>query len=630
MPHFIIGTAGHIDHGKTSLVKALTGMDTDVLKEEKERNITIDIGFAFLGNDITIIDVPGHERFIKNMMAGVSTIDFALFVIAADDGIMPQTREHLDILNLLQVQDGVIVLTKADMVEPDWLELVQEEIKEEMKGTFLEGKDIYVVDSLSGRGIEELKSLILQKKELKPPRLDKGIFKLPVDRVFTMKGFGTIITGTILSGHVREGDKLSIQPQNKEVRVKGLQSHGVNKEELVLGDRAAINLHGIAVDEIERGNVLVSSGYLEPSYIFVSKFYLLKSAKKMESRTRVRVHAGTNEVLGRIILLDRDELEPGQSCFAELRLEEQMNISPEERFVVRSYSPQFTIGGGMILTINDKKAKRFDKEFMEVLSVLEKGDPDKLVEETIFMSFHQPVTLSEISKKVGRSEPETEKAVEKLLADKKIKRIGKDFKKEFYHKANFDSLKTKAKAILEKFHNDFTHKDGISKEELKTKISMVLDQELFDTLINEMSQNMIQAVNNLISLKQFTSKIDSKMQDAINSVIECYKEDAFMPKTVKELAEELRLPFKDVRQYAGMLASKGELVKLDEDFYIQKDVLEKGKEMIKKAVSTSGPLKLGQISELFGSSRKYVVPIMEYLDKTGFTRRNGDFRELGG
>jgi len=226
MSHFIIGTAGHIDHGKTSLVRALTGMDTDVLKEEKERNITIDIGFAFLGSDITIIDVPGHERFIKNMMAGVSTIDFALFVIAADDGIMPQTTEHLDILNLLQVKDGVVVLTKADMVEPDWLDLVEEEIKEGMKGTFLEGKPVYVVDSISGRGIEALKELILEKKENKPPRMDKGIFKLPVDRVFTMKGFGTIVTGTILSGRLKEGDRLSLQPKNLEVRVKGLQSHG--------------------------------------------------------------------------------------------------------------------------------------------------------------------------------------------------------------------------------------------------------------------------------------------------------------------------------------------------------------------------------------------------------------------
>jgi selenocysteine-specific elongation factor len=630
MSHFILGTAGHIDHGKTSLVKALTGMDTDVLKEEKERNITIDIGFAFLGSDITIIDVPGHERFIKNMLAGVSTIDFTLFVIAADDGIMPQTKEHLDILNLLQVKDGVIVITKADMVEPDWLELVQEEIKEGVKGTFLEGKPIYVVDSISGRGIEDLKSMILEKKENHPPRLDKGIFKLPVDRVFTMKGFGTIITGTILSGKVKEGDRLSLQPKNVEVRVKGLQSHGVNRQELSAGDRAAINLHGVSVEEVERGNVLVSIGYLEPSYIFTGKFYLLQSAKELENRARVRVHAGTNEVLGRIVLLDRDVINPGESCFAEFRLEEQMNISPEERFVIRSYSPQITIGGGQILTINAKKSKRFDNELFEVLSVIEKGDQNRLVEETIFMSQYRPLSLSEISKKVAWAESETSKAIEKLQTEKKIVRIGKEIKKEYYHKANYEALQHKASDILEKFHKEFTHKDGMSKEELKVKISPVIDAELFDAVLSIMSQNRIDIANNLVSLKKFSVQIDAKMQKSIDSVMECYKEDAFTPKTVKELSEDLRLPLKEIRQYAGMLASKGSLVKIDEDFYIAKEILDKGKELIKSEIIKTGPVKVGRVSELFGSSRKYVVPIMEYLDKTGFTKRNGDLRELGG
>jgi selenocysteine-specific elongation factor len=630
MSHFIIGTAGHIDHGKTSLVKALTGMDTDVLKEEKERNITIDIGFAFMGDEITIIDVPGHERFIKNMMAGVSTIDFALFVIAADDGIMPQTTEHLDILNLLQVRDGVVVLTKADMVEPDWLDLVSEEIKEAMNGTFLDGKPVITVDSLSGRGIEELKKLILEKKENNPPRMDRGIFKLPVDRVFTMKGFGTIVTGTILSGRVKEGDRLSLEPQNIEVRVKGLQSHGQSKNELSAGDRAAINLHGVTVEQIERGNVLVSTGYLQPTYIFTAGFYLLNSAKKLETRTRVRVHAGTNETLGRIILLDRDVLEPGQNCYAELRLEEQMNISPEERFVVRSYSPQFTIGGGRILTINDKKTKRFDKDFIAVLEELEKGDRDRLVEETVFMSLLKPLSIAEISKKVAWSEPQTALAIEQLQTEKKIVRIGKEVKKEYYHKANYETLQRKVSDILEKFHSEFPHKDGMSKEELKTKLSKFIDAELFDAVLGIMSQNRIDIANNLICLKKFSAKIDPKMQSQIDSLLELYAEDGFSPKTVKEASEALALPFKETRQYAGMLASKGKLVKIDEEFYIASEVMEKGKELIKNEIQKAGPVKIGRISELFGSSRKYVVPVIEYLDKTGFTKRNGDVREMGG
>ena len=628
MSHFIIGTAGHIDHGKTSLVRALTGMDTDVLKEEKERNITIDIGFAFFGKDITIIDVPGHERFIKNMMAGVSTIDFALFVIAADDGIMPQTIEHLDILNLLQVKDGVVVITKADMVEKDWLELVEEEIKEGMAGTFLEGKPVFVVDSLSGRGVEELKDLILDKKENNPPRMDKGIFKLPVDRVFTMKGFGTIVTGTILSGRVKEGDRLSLQPKNKEVRVKALQSHGENKSELSVGDRAAINLHGVSVEEIERGNVLVSSGYLEPTYIFTSSFYLLGSAKKISSRTRIRVHAGTNEVLGRIILLDRDVLEYGQRCFAELRLEEQMNIAPEERFVIRSYSPQITIGGGKILTINEKKVKRYDKAILQVLSELELGDRHKLVEETVFLSRYASLNLSEISKKIAWSEPETRKVAEELLSNSKLIRIGKEVRNEYYHYANFEDLKSKAAGLIKKFHTEFPHKDGISKEELKTKVSAVIDQDLFDDLINAMTETDINNANNIISLKNFKTQIDDRMQSRLDSMLKTYIDDAFTPKMVKELSDSLKIPFKEAKQYAGMLSSKGEIVKIDENFYIAKQVLDKGKELLRAEIEKSGGLKIGQISELFGSSRKYVVPIMEFLDKTGFTRRNGDLREV--
>jgi selenocysteine-specific elongation factor len=428
---------------------------------------------------------------------------------------------------------------------------------------------------------------------------------------------------------VKEGDRLSLQPKNLEVRVKGLQSHGQNRPELALGDRAAVNLHGVTVEEIERGNVLVSSGYLEPTYIFTSSFYLLGSAKKLDSRTRVRVHAGTHEVLGRIVLLDRDSVEPGQHCFAELRLEEQMNIAPEERFVVRSYSPQFTIGGGQILTINEKKSKRHDTALLDVLSALEKGDQNKLVEETLFLSRFAPVSIPEVSKKVGWSEEETVKSVEKLQAEKKIVRIGKEVKREFYHKANFETLQLKTSEVLEKFHTEFTHKDGMSKEELKTKISPVLDTDLFDAVISIMSQNRIDIANNIVSLKKFKVQIDPKMQKNIDSVLDCYKDDGFTPKTVKEMAEELNIPFKEVRQYAGMLASKGELVKIDEDFYISKDVLEKGKELIRAEIGRSGPLKIGQISELFGSSRKYVVPIVEYLDKSGFTRRNGDVREMG-
>ena len=629
MSHFIIGTAGHIDHGKTSLVKALTGMDTDVLKEEKERNITIDIGFAFLGDDITIIDVPGHEKFIKNMVAGVSTIDFVLFVIAADDGVMPQTREHLDILNLLQIKDGMVIVTKSDMVEEEWLELVTEEIKDYLQGTFLEGSPVVTVDSLSRKGIDRVLEIINEKKQSKVERVDKGIFKLPIDRVFTMKGFGTIITGTILSGDVKEGETLSLQPKGINVRVKGLQCHGHKQSDLTSGDRAAINLHGVSVDDIARGDILVSTGYLEPTYIFDGKLYLLSTAKELKNRARVRIHAGTNEIFGRVVLLDKEKLEPGTEALIEVRLEEEMNLSPGERFVIRSYSPQITIGGGQILTTSKKKGKRFDKEKIALLKELEKGDPQELVEEILLSSKYEPLVPSDISKKLAKTDDETMKMLENLISQDKILVIGKGNKKVYFHNRNVDSAISKISNVLEEFHKKNPYRQGISKEDLRTKISHAFNQIVFDFILKKSeADELIQISQNVITKKGFEIQLNDEMKKKLDTFLEVLDENRFKPPVIKTIAEQIPMIERDARELAGMLMFMGKIVKLSEGLLISKAILEEGKKLLSAKIKASGPMKIGEISELLSSSRKYVVPLMEHLDRIGFTERDGDYRKI--
>lgn len=629
MSHFIIGTAGHIDHGKTSLVKALTGMDTDVLKEEKERNITIDIGFAFLGDDITIIDVPGHEKFIKNMVAGVSTIDFVLFVIAADDGVMPQTREHLDILNLLQIKDGMVVVTKSDMVEEEWLELVTEEIKEYLQGTFLENSPVVTVDSLSRKGIDKVLEIINEKKLSKVERVDKGIFKLPIDRVFTMKGFGTIITGTILSGDVKEGETLSLQPKGINVRVKGLQSHGHKQSELTSGDRAAINLHGVSVDDIARGDILVSTGYLEPTYIFNGKLYLLGTAKELKNRARVRIHAGTNEIFGRVVLLDKEKLEPGTEALVEIRLEEEMNLSPGERFVIRSYSPQVTIGGGQILTTLKKKGKRFDKERIALLKELEKGDPQELVEEILLSSKYEPFVPSDISKKLAKTDDETLKMLENLISQDKILVIGKGNKKVYFHNRNIETTISKINTVLDEFHSKNPYRQGISKEDLRTKISQAFNQVVFDFILKKAeAEELIQISQNVITKKGFEIQLNEEMKKKLDIFLEVLDENRFKPPVIKTIAEQIPMIEREARELAGMLMFMGKIIKLSEGLLISKAMLEEGKKLISAKMKDLGQMKLGEISELLSSSRKYVVPLMEYLDSIGFTERDGDYRKI--
>jgi len=380
MKQIILGTAGHIDHGKTSLIKALTGIETDRLKEEKQRGITIELGFAHFnlpgGQALGIVDVPGHEKFVKNMVAGATGIDIVALVIAADEGVMPQTKEHLEICQLLKIQHGLVVLTKIDMVESDWLELVKEDVSEYLSETFLSEAPMVEVSSVTGQGMEDLTD-VLDKLAQEVPEKEVGhIFRVPVDRVFTMKGFGTVITGTGISGKIRVGDEITIYPQGVSTRIRGLQVHNKEENDVSAGLRTAVNLQGIEKAVIRRGDVLATKDSLRPTYMVDVDLDLLSSApRKLKNRARVRFHSGTSEIMARVVLLERDEMKPGESCFAQIRLDEPTAVLRGDRYVLRSYSPVRAIGGGEVLNaLPGRKKKRFSDAVLAEMKSLQSGE----------------------------------------------------------------------------------------------------------------------------------------------------------------------------------------------------------------------------------------------------------------
>ncbi|HEU5393646.1 MAG TPA: selenocysteine-specific translation elongation factor, partial [Candidatus Methylomirabilis sp.] len=425
MKHIIVGTAGHIDHGKTSLVKALTGIDTDRLKEEKERGISIELGFAHLtlasGLRLGIVDVPGHERFVKTMLAGVGGIDLVVLVIAADEGIMPQTREHLHICRLLQIPRGLVALTKRDLVDPDWLEMVAEEIRIFLKGTFLEGAPILPVSATTGAGLEALKAALAAVAAETEPKRVEGIFRLPIDRVFTMRGFGTVITGTLLAGSLKIGDEVAVLPEGARSRVRRLQVHGETVEQAFAGQRTAVNLPGVEVSGIARGSLLCFPGALHPSIAMDASLTLLADAPRpLKNRSRVRFHLGTSELLARVVLLDREELEPGQSAYVHYRLESPGAALPQDRYVIRSYSPAVTIGGGIILDPAPPERRRKRQEILDHLRVLEQGSPADRLERLLLQAGGTPIGPEALR---GASDLEPGllgEALTKLLAERRI------------------------------------------------------------------------------------------------------------------------------------------------------------------------------------------------------------------
>lgn len=634
MKHIIIGTAGHIDHGKTTLIKALTGRDTDTLKEEKDRGISINLGFTFFdlpsGRRAGIIDVPGHEKFIKNMLAGVSGIDVVLLVIAADEGIMPQTKEHFEILQLLDVKNGIIVLTKADLVDDDWISMVREDIAEEFRGTFLENAPVCTVSSKTGQGLKELTEEIDKIAEKTEPKDMEGHFRLPVDRVFSITGFGTVVTGTIIGGQIAEGQTVKIYPSGILTKVRGIQVHDIPVKSAEAGQRCAINLANIKSNDIQRGDVVSIDKIMEPSLVLDGNFYYLKSADRpLANNHRIRFYHGTSEIIGRILILDKDELKPGEQTYVQIRLEKPVTAQRNDRFVVRSYSPMHTIGGGSIINPAAKKVKRFDEKYIEELKLKESNKSESILESVIEkMSRDFPDSIA-ILKAIGKNEDNFNDKLEELVNNKKIIKLTSLEKPIFIHNKFLKLVLEKITDILIAYHSNNPLKIGISKEEIKNRVfGKNIKQKTYDEIISILeSGDKISIHGNFISLYGFEIKYDKAQQDIKNRIEEKYKEARFAPPKYDDLManEKDKKNFKMV--YDSLLDS-GILFKISEDCIIHHDCYNEAKNLILEHINKNGKISAAEARDILNTSRKYAVAVLEYFDSIKLTKRVEDYRTL--
>jgi selenocysteine-specific elongation factor len=631
LSHIILGTAGHIDHGKTALVKALTGVDTDRLKEEKERGLTIDLGFAHFSEHATIIDVPGHEKFIRNMVAGVSAIDLVLFVIAADDGVMPQTREHLDILKILQVQRGIIVITKVDLVEDEWLVLIRDDIRKFVAGSFLESAAIVPVSSATGAGIDELRAAMQSQFADVSPKLDKGVFWMPVDRAFTMKGFGTVVTGSVLSGRVNVGDTLELLPQKQLVKVRGLQRHGSSVEQVATGDRAAINLQGIEKNAVTRGDVLAEPDYAHPSLRFAVNVHLLTSAPRpLKSKTRVRLHFGTTEVMARISLIAAKQINPGENGYAQLHLEKPAVARRLDPFVIRQFSPTITIGGGRILDTNPSHRKSSAEVTLKMLRELENESPAEVLESKLRSRFAL-FTIAQLTSEIGASKDAVSQLLDDLLKSQKVILAQKSGAPAVVHADNFNRLKEQIQNAVSALHGQQPTKRGFTKSEIAKFFLSSIDAELLEFALADLTEEKIIKVDaGIFSHRDHRVQL-SQTQEALRTTIdELFFDEAFATSSASELAEKLSAKPAAVAEVLDLMIGLGEIVRVEGDIYFHAKRVAEVRQRVIDYFKKNEELTVSQFKEMSGgASRKYAMPLLNYFDGVGITERVGDVRIAG-
>ena len=629
MKHIIIGTAGHIDHGKTTLIKALTGCNTDRWKEEQERGITIDLGFAFFdlpnGDRAGIIDVPGHEKFIHNMVAGVVGMDMVLLVIAADEGIMPQTKEHMDILHLLGIQKCIVVLNKIDLVDPEWLELMEEEVRDQLQDTFLKDAPVVKVSSVTGEGLKELTDEIvkMETSEVQEKEIHT-IPRLPIDRVFTISGFGTIVTGTLISGIIRKDDTLQLYPWNAPCKVRNIQVHGKNVDECSAGQRVAVNLTGIKKEDISRGDVLASPNSMKGTTLLDVKLKILKDSDRIvKNRSRLHLFTGTSEVLCRAILLDRDELKAGEECFAQLRLEQELALRKGDRFVVRFYSPMETIGGGEVLEPNPKAKRRFKEAALEELRRKEAGSSVDVVQMHVKSHRDTLITITELAKLTALSEEEIRQDVSELEDGSEA--LVFPMKKDTYVWMRDDELylQDQIKAELKKYHHKFPYRHGIKKAEIQTKymkkIKPVVAAKIFEHWETEES---IISSGEYLHLPEFEILKDARYEGCRKLLLNSFEKAEYQFVKLSETGVE--------KEYADMaedilllLREENQVVRISEDAYTVKSLLETAAEKIREVVHQQPVITISEVRDLFSTSRKNAKLILEYTDGQRITRNTG-------
>ena len=632
MKHVILGTAGHIDHGKTALVKALTGVDTDRLKEEKERGITIELGFTFLdlpsGIRLGIIDVPGHERFVKHMVAGVWGIDLVALIIAADEGVMPQTKEHLDICKLLKVKKGLIVLTKIDLVERELLELVREEVTDIAKDTFLKDAPILAVSSLTGEGIPQLISTLDHLSKEVKERSSDGLFRLPIDRIFVMKGFGTVVTGTIVSGKLSLGETVEILPSGLEGKVRNLQVYNQPMEEATAGERAAVNLQGIETSAIERGDVLVHPKTLTPtSLLDVYLEYLSIAPRPLKHRTQQRFHMGTSSTTASIFLLDREELAPGEEGFAQLRLERSVVSFPQDRFVIRGSGAIQTLGGGVVLDTHPIKHRRYSPPVINDLILLKDGSSEQAINQYILRSGIAGISFGDLLNRVAMPPNEIQTILRKMIERGDILLVDPE-KLKVIENSQYQRLKEMTLIQLREFHQRFPMRIGLAKEEVRTKLPVELDMKLFQILINGLIQSK-EVVLERDKLKLHGHQISSADEKGlVKRVEEAILRGKLQPPSPKELSEEWSEEEERVLAVFEYLAHEGMLVKIKSGMYFHRIHFENLKGELINFLKSHKEITTSQFKELTGASRKYVIPLIEYFDQMKLTLRLGEKRIL--
>ncbi len=634
MKHFVIGTAGHVDHGKTVLVKALTGKDTDRLKEEKERGISIELGFApFLlpsGILAGVVDVPGHERFIKNMLAGVGGIDLVLLVIAADESVMPQTREHLDIIDLLQIPAGIVVITKTELVEEDWLELVKEDIRQLVRGTVLEEAPVAEVSAVTGRGIPELIELIDQMAGRLRERPLTGQPQMPVDRVFSMTGFGTVVTGTLIEGEFRTGDTVEILPEGTKARIRGLQVHGRKVTAAEAGQRVAVNLAGIEREEINRGSVLAALGLLKPSHRLDIQLKLLPSAEKpLVNRARVRIHLRAAEILARVILLDKEELLPGETAYAQLECERPMVAARGDRLVIRSYSPMRTIGGGKVIDPSPLKQKRLDPKVIEAFRTKEKGTPEELLEQFMVSSKQLVFTGEELVRGLGMEEKAVANSIRNLIANGRVRGFTSDQKPYYLLESLYDRKAEELSAVLAGFHRAFPLRAGMPKEEVRSRHFAGLSSKVFSALADYYQENgLVRIVGENVSKPDFVPGPLPNQEQIFRKIEERFLADAFQNPGWDEIISEFSFNQEDSAEILNYFLNNRILIKLEDDVLLHRKNLDRARDLIVQFLKQNREIGLGEARDLFKTSRKFALPIMNYLDNWRVTRRVGDKRVL--
>lgn len=629
-PSLVLGTAGHIDHGKSSLVKALTGTDPDRLPEEKERGVTIELGFAQLtlpsGRAMGVVDVPGHERFVRQMVAGATGIDVVLLVVAADDGVMPQTREHLAIIDLLGIPRGVVALTKSDLADPEWLAMVTEDVRELLKGTSIDGSPIVPVSARTGAGLPELLTIIDEVAGQAESRQSNLPLRLPVDRVFTIAGAGTVVTGTLWSGSAKRDDQVELYPSGKRGRIRSVQMHGKPAEVAVAGNRVALNIAGLDTDEIRRGDIVAEPGTLSSTDRFDARFtYLASEEKPFESGTRVHVHHGTREVLGRVLLIGTEQLQPGESAFAQVRLEDALSPRYGDRFIIRSYSPMWTIGGGMVLDALPPRRTTLKPHELELLERLLAHDLSGAAR-GLLASRGLPMTSAQVAVALGV--PRAQVADDLNRAPLKRLKVGSDT--YFVTIEAEEHLLAEVDRELLAFHEANPNATGVGIPALRDRVDRRLEPKVFDALLEIAgSQGSVSVVGGEARHPKAASSALAAEQEATHRMSYLLAEQGLAPLSTSELASEAGVDLGVARKVLGKMASDGRVVRLGPDLHFEAGAVEQARQQIVGYLNEHGTILAKDARDITGSSRKYILPLLEYFDAQGVTKRDGDIRTLG-